>query len=391
MNNILILDGMERSALAATRSLGRKGCNVFVCDASPLSLAGSSKHCTQYLQTPSPEKNPRDFIDTLLDIIKHHGIDVLLPMSDISTATVLNAPEIVKAVKIPCPSYATYNDVTNKTSLFKLASKHAIPIPNTYFIDHISELDNLVDRLSFPIVIKPSKSRILKKNQWIRTHVQYAETKEKLFATIQQHEWLKDFPFMLQQYISGQGQGIFAFYNNGRAVTFFSHKRLREKPPSGGVSVLCESTEVNPVMQSIAAKLLDTVGWHGVAMVEFKVAPDGTPYLMEINGRFWGSLQLSIDSGIDFPYLAYLLALGRELPTVSSYKTGVRSRWLLGDLDHLYLRLKEPSHTRGIGRKLRDIYEFLKLYQHNTRHEINRIDDPKPFLFELRQYVQHAF
>jgi hypothetical protein len=74
---------------------------------------------------------------------------------------------------------------------------------------------------------------------------------------------------------------------------------LREKPPSGGVSVLSESVQVNSKLGSLAQTLLENSNWHGVAMVEFKVATDGTPYLMEINTRFWGSLQLAIDAGVD--------------------------------------------------------------------------------------------
>ena len=71
----------------------------------------------------------------------------------------------------------------------------------------------------------------------------------------------------------------------------------------------------------------------------FNRKSDGTPYLIEINGRFWGSLQLSIEAGIDFPFLLYKLALGNKLECELSYKEGVKSRWLLGDLDHFYLKL----------------------------------------------------
>ncbi len=50
-------------------------------------------------------------------------------------------------------------------------------------------------------------------------------------------------------------------------------------------------------------------------MVEFKAdARTGTPYLMEINGRFWGSLQLAIDAGVDFPAILVAAALGAPIP-----------------------------------------------------------------------------
>jgi predicted ATP-grasp superfamily ATP-dependent carboligase len=58
--------------------------------------------------------------------------------------------------------------------------------------------------------------------------------------------------------------------------------------------------------------LLGQFDWQGVAMVEFKVeANTGTPYLLEVNGRFWGSLQLAIDAGVDFPALLVDAATGK--------------------------------------------------------------------------------
>ena len=84
-------------------------------------------------------------------------------------------------------------------------------------------------------------------------------------------------PYMVQECVAGEGQGVFALYNHGKPLVFFAHRRLREKPPSGGVSVFSESIPVDPVMEGYARTLLDHVGRHGVAMVEFKVAEDGTP------------------------------------------------------------------------------------------------------------------
>ena len=88
-------------------------------------------------------------------------------------------------------------------------------------------------------------------------------------------------------------------------------------------------------MQSIASKLLAAAGWIGVAMIEFRVADDGTPYLMEVNGRFWGSLQLAIDCGLDFPWLLYQITNGLPVAEPQAYAVGRRLRWLMGDLDNL--------------------------------------------------------
>lgn len=119
---------------------------------------------------------------------------------------------------------------------------------------------------------------------------------------------LFNYPFTIQSFVKGTGQGVFALFKHGSPVCYFSHRRLREKPPTGGVSVLSESAPLNQQLKESAERLLLSAKWHGVAMVEFRVAEDGTGYLMEVNPRFWGSLQLAIDSGVDFPWWLFWFA-----------------------------------------------------------------------------------
>jgi len=390
MSNILILDGNQRSALAATRSLGKRGHKLYIVDSTSRSLAGSSKYCSQYIQLPDVNTEQVNFVKKLRHTISKYKIEVMLPMTDVSTATVLSQTIPFKNVSIPAPSFEAYSLASDKSSLFKLAVELGIPMPKTIFIENTRDIEVLIDTLTYPIVLKPSQSRILENNKWISTTVTYADSKNNLLDQVQEHSWLRSYPFMIQEHIKGEGQGVFAFYDTGKPVAFFAHKRLREKPPTGGVSVLRESIPVASNMKEISEKLLENIGWHGAAMVEFIVNDDGTPYLIEINGRFWGSLQLSIDAGIDFPNLAFLLATGKPLPDHPHYKSNIRSRWLLGDLDHLYLVLKADSTQFSISKKISAIVEFLKFFQKNTRFEVNRLSDFKPFIYELKIYFQKS-
>jgi len=140
----------------------------------------------------------------------------------------------------------------------------------------------------------------------------------------------------------------------------------------------------------MAERILDYVGWHGVAMVEFKVSSDGTPYLMEVNGRFWGSLQLAVDAGVDFPWLLYQLARGIEPDQVKDYAIGVRCRWLLGDLARLCKVIANGKESACLPRpaKFRSLLQFLNFFESSLRYEVNRWDDVKPFLFELGQSLR---
>jgi hypothetical protein len=109
--------------------------------------------------------------------------------------------------------------------------------------------------------------------------------------------------------------------------------------------------------------------------------------LIEVNARFWGSLQLAVDAGVDFPRLLYELATGGQPRPPGGYTIGRRLRWLLGDLDHSYLLLKDRSGSIGALRKAAAIGRSLWPWLPNTGLETFRASDPMPFVAELRQYL----
>ena len=201
-------------------------------------------------------------------------------------------------------------------------------------------------------------------------------------------------PSLIQQRIEGEGQGVFGLFDHGRPCALFAHRRIREKPPAGGVSVLRESIELPKPMTDYAVKLLEYVKWHGVAMVEFKVDQvSKIPRLMEINGRFWGSLQLAIDAGLNIPYLLYQVASGQTVAIPhNSYRAGIRSRWFLGDLDHLLMRLTKTNAKLHLGpdapSRWRCAAEFLRLRGRDLHYEVESLSDPRPAWVEYRAWIR---
>lgn len=155
-----------------------------------------------------------------------------------------------------------------------------------------------------------------------------------------------------------------------------------------------ESTTVEPVLLQRSLGLLRDLGWeNGVAMVEYKVDPkSGQTWLMEINGRFWGSLQMAVDAGVDFPALLLQCARGEVQPEPVVGTPGVKTRWLLGDLDQLLMRLLRsrehlnlPASFPGRGRAL---LEFLWDFRPKVRLEVLRASDPRPFFLEASAWLR---
>lgn len=389
LTKVLVLDANQRSSLAVTRSLGKlANIKIITADASADALAAHSRHSDEYVQHPSINDTPQEFQEWLINFVKSHQIEWVFPVTEVSSQTILQLQDRLLPCQIPFAKLDTVMKLADKWSLVELAKSIGIPCPATKYFNNAAEV-NVNDIAQYPIVVKPSLSKIYNGSTWINTAVHIASSEGALTKLLQDKDYLRDFPFMLQEFIPGHGAGVFALYDHGKPITFFAHRRLREKPPRGGVSTLSESAIPDPNLLAMVKELLDAAAWHGIAMVEFRVAADGTPYLMEVNTRFWGSLQLAIDSGVDFPALLYRVCCREHIEPTHEYTEGKRLRWLLGDIDSLYLALRDSNFTWP--QKLRRLLDFVTPHPFKTRHEINRWNDLGPAWFELRTYCKDVF
>jgi predicted ATP-grasp superfamily ATP-dependent carboligase len=319
------------------------------------------------------------------------GIDVIVPVTDVTTCEVASSRSELAPSVSTAPPIDAFELVTDKAALLRRAAACGIPIPRTHYVDGLVGLQAVVGSIQYPAVIKPTRSRIRSDAGWSAAIVQYAHSEAELWHLYRTTAHLATHRSLIQERIVGPGLGIFVLCEHGHVLTAFAHRRLRERPPSGGTSVLCESVAVDPVLLAQASRLLEPLRWHGVAMLEYKQDHrSGRSFLMEVNGRFWGSLQLAVDAGVDFPYLACQVALGQRPVLPPSYNIGVRSRWLLGDLDHLFLRLcrSDRDLPGGAPSRLRTLADFLKPATRGLHHEIFRRNDVGPALHELRRYAK---
>ncbi len=392
--SVLVTDGENRSSLAVTRSLGKSGCRLVITGKKKKNLSSCSKYCTSAYQVPSPVESGDGFLKVIKEILIQEKVDVIYPMTE-PTAMLLSEcrEQLPAATTLACPTIDKIKTVFNKFLVFKLALEHDVAIPATLFIENRKDFDRKKDKISqFPLVVKPAMSRIPTRKSFIATSVKYAANLEELTELYNKYEAL-NYPSLIQEKIVGPGTGLFTLFDNDRHLALFSHKRLREKPPSGGVSVVCESCPLDKEMVESARRLLTAVGWQGVAMVEFKRDErDGKAKLMEINGRFWGSLQLAASAGIDFPVLLLKLLQGEKQSSLKDqYQVGLKMKWLLGTLDHMLIRLRNSDAKlnlpAGYPSKLQTVIDFIKFKESGCGFDVLQGSDLQPFLHELSEYV----
>jgi predicted ATP-grasp superfamily ATP-dependent carboligase len=397
---VLILDGETRTALAVVRSLGAAGYSAAVASHEPRAIALASKWNEFNFRCPCPATQPDRFIHWLSRTIELWQPWCVLPLTDVSLGLVLKFEETFReSAVIPTIDRQTFEAVSDKGALAQVAASLGIAVPKTVAVTSLTSrerLEELLDSYHYPVVVKPSHSVVQNGNKSSKPDVCYANSLEQVASIVVEETERAEGPieFLVQEKIQGSGVGVFALCVRGEILVDFAHRRILEKPPSGGRSVLSESISPEEAPFEAARALLKHYAWTGVAMVEFKQSESGVHYLMEINPRFWGSLQLAIDCDRDFP--KYLVDLSRRSPSTAElerfrnslmpYKTHQRLRWELGTLDHFLIRLKAaPRQTlKAVFRE--DALGFRTKYV-STRTEVCRLDDLKPFFRECTQYV----
>jgi len=364
MVKVLVTDAQMRSSLAVIRSLGSKGLEVTGGEETWFATALFSKYCKDKIVYPSPYKYPDKFVDYLLDAVRRDHYEVIFPVTDSTVIPIAKyKEEFSKYTLVPLPDYEVLVKAMDKGETIRVAQDNGIACPETLVIDKIEQIEAAKDELQFPVIIKPRRSSGSR-------GVTLCKSADELF--LRYPRIVNTYgPCLIQEYIppGGDELAVYALLNFDselRAVTV--QKRLRSYPVSGGPSTLRETVE-RPELIKIALHLLKAIRWSGIAMVEFKVDPrDNQPKLMEINPRWWGSLQLSILSGVDFPYLLYRLVTEGDIESVLDYKIGTKCRWLLpGDI----LWFLSADH------KIRNIPKFLKV---EPNDDIIAWKDPGPTL-----------
>lgn len=387
---VLVLDAAQRSALASIRSLGRRGVEVIACDPDAEAIGFRSRHCARCLISPDARERPAEFLAWLEEQARAHPRAWILPATDLSMSLLLRHREAFPRL-LAAPGHDAYERISDKALLAELAPQAGFVIPVTLsFAATEPPSAAALQAFPFPAVVKQALSTFRTSQGVHRFTARYVDDAASLSQALAKFPRDPELRLILQQRVGGDGAGVFGLYRQGQRHAHFAHRRLREKPPSGGISVFSESVPTDARQLANLDRLAQMLSWDGVMMAEFKHAANQEDVLIEINGRLWGSLQLAIDAGVDFPWLLYLLSSNAPMPPAPQYRVGRRLRWWLGDLDSLYLRLRDRELTPTAGAKLRALCSYFAP-RALVRDELLRFDDPSPGWFALRQYALSLF
>lgn len=388
---ILVTDAHKLAGLGAVRSLGRAGHTVLAGFPQGLEQHPSiwSRHCSGHLYYPDARYYQFEFKDWLRDQAHRGTFDAVLPITEHSIAGVASVrKELPSELLAILPSDAALEYTLSKFNSTRMALSLSIACPTTVFISDGTQTGRWNEDfqgLHYPIIIKTDNYQTTEGayEPGRRFIAANADEAQKILRNLKHLQTR----IIAQQLIPGSGTGAFFLRFAGKTHLKFAHRRLHEVPYTGGVSSLRESCH-DDELTSLGERILDAIGYEGVAMVEFRRgAIDGKLYFLEINGRLWGSLALALHSGIDFPKaLVECYQNGQSTAATSNYRSGIKCRNIFpGELAYLVSVLRATA-AKGVDpppSKVRAVGEFFALSLNPTiKHDWFWWSDPFPGILQ---------
>lgn len=315
----------DRKVVAAARALARRGVEVTVGGDRLLGMAFWSRAVKRRAVYPHPGADPAPFLACLRRLLTEYPHDVLLPTNDYTTMALATAPGALDGlVRMALPDPEAAARAQDKFGLMQLAAALGVETPRTRLIESFDQLPEAADEVGYPCVLKLRRGsgsvglRIAHSpGDWAR-FVPGTGGRDLAFDST---AWI------VQQRVPGETHDACMICHHGEIRAVITQKRLRTFPAEAGMAVDCITTD-EPALIERAALLMRALRWHGPAQAEFKWDPaTGRTWLIEINGRPWGALGLSVEAGPDFPWLLCRLALDGDIEPPPPYRVGARLRW----------------------------------------------------------------
>ena len=382
MSDVLLTYGWVRSSYSALRNFKKHDLQVVVSDSSSIGMSQFSRFSSGFKKYTSHYKHENKFISDILNICSSKGIKFILPSHNETEIIARHRHKFPDDLVTMIPDESHCRMFNNKSDAYDYVSNIDVPVPC-----RIKYADpNLVSQLLKNKGMEKTVIKLLTGNSgkgvFYGTNPEHTQSIVK--ELIDKYKLVASRYPQIEEYVEGEGYGCSVLYSSGEFIANFTHRRLRDKIETGGTSTFREAA-VHEGIEAATKTIFDSLGWNGLAMCEFKVCPKtGRFWFIEVNPRMWGSISLAIESGVQFPYLAWLCATQGASQAINYHASCTinlnwKARWLLGDI---FLVL---------GKLLR--LEFKAIWHILIEEKADSIDDffwddPFAFLGEVLAYLK---
>jgi D-aspartate ligase len=368
--------GMNETGLTAVRCLGRQGISVKGFDIGAKRAGFRSRYCKAAEVCPDPLQQP----DDLVRFLRHQARDaaqkvVLLPTADLFFLFLSrHRAQLADRFLMSLPAVEVAESVVNKRKLYELAAANDTAFPKSYFPGTYDEALAIKDSLRYPAFIKPYWG-----HQWRRhfggQHKGFKVQSPEEFLSRFQEVLASGHSALVQSYITSSDDNLFSVSlyvsQTGAVTAAFPRRQVRQYPPNSGTVTLAIG-EHNPELVANAAHFCQSIGYRGIAGLEYKRDREDNRYkLLDFNPRLMLSDGLTAHCGINLPLMQYLDLTGQDPAPTLEHAEGVK--WLESIADfHAFKQYHERGEL-GFG-------AWLKSIMGARAFALFAWDDPLPFL-----------
>jgi len=303
--SVLIPDGESHLLNRVINGLAQvKGIKIYIMSYKKNNAMRYSRYVHKFSYYPNTNSN-LDWIANINKEIEKHDIDLVMPIWEVGIKTLITHRDkiLFKERLGLMPSLFDFNTAINKGLLSAHLDAFNIPNPKSVLVESIHQLDN-VDTLQFPILIKPLEG--FGGGHGIRKFNTKVDVESYMV------EKNIDYKLIVQEYIEGYDIDCSVLCKEGNILAFTIQKGnmidASEFAPQIGLDFLYEHD-----LYKVVEKLMESLHWSGVAHIDMRYDKNDNQFkVIEVNPRFWMSLNASQIAGINFTELYCRASLNEE-------------------------------------------------------------------------------
>lgn len=367
--------GLNRGALAGARALSAGGWTVGVAGRPPeIRVSASSRAVSQWHEVPSVLDEDA-FVAAVARAVHEGGYEVIFPVDDGQLLALSRRRAEIGAV-LPYAEHPKVVRALDRLQVTQAARAAGLCTPAEIEPDPVR-----LARRTHPVAIK-ARSYALVEEDGRPSRVETVlaagpEAAERVdWLTRSGHEAL------VQEPVDGRLMALIGVMDrDGELLGVTQQEAERTWPAAAGVSVRAATVSVDAELARGAQDMLRDLGWFGLVELQFLVPEGAEPQLIDLNGRFYGSMSLAVHAGSNLPSAWARIATGRSLGPQVSARPGVRYQWLEADLRRA---LTQPGGARAA-----EVVASMR-YGLGAVHSIGRLSDPGPLASVLALRLRGA-
>ncbi len=259
---------------------------------------------------PYPAEGKDVLFNRLVEIYQKEKLDAIIPNFDAELFSFIKLEKKLEesGIKTYLPSLEQFEE-RNKSNLPAYGEKYGVNVPSGTEVFSISDLDNTLKSMNYPVMIK---------GKYYDAFKAFSLEQAVSYFTNMSGKW--GLPVIVQEFIRGTEVNVIALGDgkgNLIAAVPMRKQYITDKGKAwGGITIDDKS------MLDLAKKIISKTKWKGGMELELIRTTDNKLYLLEINPRIPAWVYLAVGAGQNIPEALLKLTLGMDVKPYTKYDFG---------------------------------------------------------------------